>query len=419
VLAVVLATLGVEAVVFPIGLWFFGQLSLGGFLLNVIALPLMTVAQLAGMGVVLLDVAGAGAWTYPVAWLAYAAAGAVDASTHALDVMPWLSRALPRPSVVVVGLYYASLAIAWRGFGWRRVVAGIVAAAAAGQMLYGVPNGAGASRPEQTRLTMLDVGQGESLLVESGSRGLLVDTGGRPFGDGTDIGQTVVVPALWARGRRALDALLVTHADPDHVGGAQAVLDAFDVGQLWLGVDVPRHEPTHALVAAAAREGVPVLRRLRGDSVAFGRTLVRVLHPAAPDWERRRVRNDDSVVLEIVHGDVAMLLLGDVGVEVEREILPRLTPARVRVLKVGHHGSRTSTSTDLVGRWRPDIALVSCGRGNSFGHPAPVVIDRLRAVGAAIARTDEDGQITMTTDGREVVVTTFTGRRFVQRSRDP
>jgi competence protein ComEC len=166
------------------------------------------------------------------------------------------------------------------------------------------------------------------------------------------------------------------HADPDHVGGAPAVLDALDVGQLWLGVDVPRHEPTLALVAVAARGAVPVVRRLRGDAIGFGRTRVRVLHPAAPDWQRRRVRNDDSVVLEIVHGDVAMLLLGDVGEEIEREILPRLSPARVRILKVAHHGSRTSTSMDLVERWRPDIALVSCGRGNSFGHPAPTVIDR-------------------------------------------
>jgi len=140
-----------------------------------------------------------------------------------------------------------------------------------------------------------------------------------------------------------------------------------------------------------------------------------VLHPPAPDWERRRVRNDDSVVLEIVHGDVALLLLGDVGEDVERRILPFLTPARIRILKVAHHGSRTSTSADLVERWRPDVALVSCGRGNSFGHPAPAVLDRLRAVGADIVRTDEDGQITLDTDGREVRVTTFTGRRFVRR----
>ena len=111
------------------------------------------------------------------------------------------------------------------------------------------------------------------------------------------------------------------------------------------------------------------------------------------------MRNDDSIVLEIVYGDVAVLLLGDVGAEVERSILPQLTPARHRILKVGHHGSRTSTSQELLEHWRPQIALISCGRGNTFGHPAPEVLRRLDAIGARIYRTDLDGQITIDSDG--------------------
>jgi competence protein ComEC len=416
ILAVVVATLGVEAVVFPVGAWFFGQLSVAGILLNITALPLMTVAQLAGMGLVAMSGVGGGSVADLLAWTAHAAVWLVDASTRALEVMPWASRLVPRPSVFTLGLYYAALATCWYGSGWRRLIAGAVAVGTASQMVWGVPlSSAEGIPPGHVRLTMLDVGQGESLLVETGAHAVLVDTGGRPFGDGTDIGRSVVAPALWARGRWSLDAMLVTHADPDHIGGATAVIDAFDVGQLWLGVEVPRHEPTRALLAAAAREPSAVVRRFAGDAFMLGLARVQVLHPPAPDWERRRVRNDDSVVLEIVHGDVALLLLGDVGEDVERRILPFLTPARIRILKVAHHGSRTSTSADLVERWRPDVALVSCGRGNSFGHPAPAVLDRLRAVGADIVRTDEDGQITLDTDGREVRVTTFTGRRFVRR----
>ena len=118
-----------------------------------------------------------------------------------------------------------------------------------------------------------------------------------------------------------------------------------------------------------------------------------------PDWERRRVRNDDSVVLEVRYGDVAVLLLGDVGVGIERSIVTQLTPAKHRILKVAHHGSRTSSSRELLESWRPDIAIISCGRGNSFGHPAPDVLQRLESVGATIYRTDLHGQISLETDG--------------------
>src|SRR4029077_5443969 len=133
--------------------------------------------------------------------------------------------------------------------------------------------------------------------------------------------------------------------------------------------------------------------------------------PGVPDWERQRVRNDDSVVLEVLYGDVALLLTGDIGADVERQIVPRLVPAKTRILKVAHHGSRTSTSQALLDAWRPDIALISCGRMNTFGHPAPEVIARLTAIGARIYRTDLDGEITLQTDGQHVVVTTFTGEK--------
>jgi competence protein ComEC len=117
------------------------------------------------------------------------------------------------------------------------------------------------------------------------------------------------------------------------------------------------------------------------------------------------------VVIEAVYGRVAMLLAGDISGSVERAIVPRLTQAPIRILKVAHHGSRTSTSGELLEAWRPQVALVSAGRGNMFGHPAPEVVRRLEAAGATVVRTDQDGQITVTTDGRSLHWRTYTGRR--------
>ena len=122
------------------------------------------------------------------------------------------------------------------------------------------------------------------------------------------------------------------------------------------------------------------------------------------------MRNDDSVVLEVVYGDVAILLTGDISADIERAVVPLLTPARIRILKVAHHGSRTSSSSALLESWRPQIAVISCGRGNRFGHPTPEVLQRLEAIGATILRTDLDGQIELETDGRLVIQRTFVRR---------
>ena len=263
------------------------------------------------------------------------------------------------------------------------------------------------------RLTLFDVGQGEAMLLQPpGAEPVLIDSGGTPFGsDGFDIGARVLAPALWARGVRRLHALLVTHGDPDHLGGARSVLGDFVPAQAWEGIPVLRHAPLQAWIADARARGIPVDGKLAGEQFSLGRARVRVLHPPPADWERPRVRNDDSVVMEVVFGEVAILLTGDISAEIERAILPRLTPARLRILKVAHHGSRTSSSRELLDGWRPQIAVISCGRGNTFGHPATEVLQRLDAIGAQVYRTDLHGQITIETDGTDVSVRTFVGGR--------
>jgi competence protein ComEC len=261
---------------------------------------------------------------------------------------------------------------------------------------------------------MLDVGQGESILLQPPLRqpqraanAVLFDAGGSPFGGGRfDLGGLVLAPALRALGVTRLDNLLLTHGDPDHIGGAIGLLERIEVARLTFGIIVPGHEPTTRLTMHARANRLPVLPARAGQIWRWGEARIRVLHPAEPDWERRRVRNDDSVVVEVVHGEVAVLLTGDVSAEIERDLLPRLTPARTRILKVAHHGSRTSTSPALVEGWRPQLALISCGRGNAFGHPTMEVLARLAAVGAHVYRTDRDGAVTVESNGHEVAVTT-------------
>ncbi|HEX5110085.1 MAG TPA: DNA internalization-related competence protein ComEC/Rec2 [Vicinamibacterales bacterium] len=408
-----LASAAVEVALMPVSAVAFSRITVAGLVLNLAAVPAMALVQSAGLVLVLCD-----HWSVvavPAAWIAtWSATGLVECA-RLVDVAPWLARRVPPPWPVVVIAYYVGLAVVLAPIRRLRLAGGIVMSAAALVMVCGV-SAVGWSRTDANeaslRLTMFDVGQAEAMLLQvPGAGPLLVDAAGAPFGSGLDIGTRVLTPALWAKHVTGVDTLLVTHGDPDHVGGAAAVIEAFTPARLWIGVDVPSHEPTQSLMGRARQAGLVVESLRAGEVRAVGRARLRVLHPPEPDWERPRVRNDDSVVLELLFGDTAFLLTGDISAEVERAILPQLSTARYRILKVAHHGSRTSTSGELLDAWKPQLAIVSCGRGNRFGHPAPEVIARLAAAGVRVVRTDLEGQITIETDGRQVGVTTYAGSR--------
>jgi competence protein ComEC len=402
-LASVVASLAAEIALLPISAQTFSRVTIAGLLLNLLAVPLMGVVQMAGMATVAFD--RIEALALAAAACGHGGASLLVGSARLVEIAPWLTARVAPPGAGLIAVYYGALVAALAG---RRRVVRIAGAAATACAMGAIVTGARAapavSSPDsRLRLTMFDVGQAEALLLQFQGHRLLIDSGGVPFGaGGFDIGARVLAPALWASGVRSLDALLVTHGDPDHLGGAQAMLAAFDPAAFWEGIHVPSHRPMRDLRHAAARSGAQLFERRAGENLSLGPVRIRVLHPPEPDWERQRVRNDDSVVLEVVHGDVAVLLTGDITAAIERSLLPRLTPARTRILKVAHHGSRTSTSRELVDAWRPQVALISAGRGNTFGHPAPDVVRRLEEAGATILRTDRHGQITVDTDGTRV-----------------
>jgi competence protein ComEC len=407
--ASVLSSLAVEAALLPVSAQMFSRVTSAGLVLNLLAVPMTCAIQVAGLVVVAFDQVGSIA--APAGWVAHAGVWALVGSARLVLVAPWLSARVPAPGLMLILAYYLALVVFLVVRRMRLVTASaLLVIAIAIARGVSVPGLAPDRHPGMLRLTMFDVGQGEALLLETPSaRAMLIDAGGAPFGAAIDIGQRVLAPALWARGIGSLDTLLVTHGDPDHIGGAPAIVDDFSPIRVWEGIRVPVHAPSLALAELAARRGAAMIALRSGQDVSLESVRIRVLNPPAPDWERRRVRNDDSVVLEVRYHDVAMLLTGDIGADVERALIPSLTPARVRVLKVAHHGSRTSTSQALLDAWPPSVALISCGRGNRFGHPATEVVQRLEAAGATVMRTDRDGQITIETDGQDIHSRTYVG----------
>ncbi|NNM07055.1 MAG: MBL fold metallo-hydrolase, partial [Gemmatimonadetes bacterium] len=247
----------------------------------------------------------------------------------------------------------------------------------------------------EIEVVVLDVGQGDATLLRSpAGRWIMVDTG--PKTRSFDAGERTILPFLRRRGVKRLDLMILTHPDMDHVGGAAAVLQGFPVaGVLDPGVPAGTEAFLSALGSASDR-GLPWHVAQVGDSIHLDGVAVRVLAPENPDGGHGgEGANASSLVLEVRYGEFSMLLTGDAPAEEEIRFLPRLLSARIHVLKVGHHGSATSTSTELVDRTDPGVALISAGRRNRFGHPHPEVLARLSEAGARIFRTDIHGTVTV------------------------
>jgi competence protein ComEC len=406
-----LSSVVAEVALLPVGAAWFSRVTVAGLLLNFAAIPLMAVVQLAGMAGVVATVIAPPLAPGP-GWVAHHAATWLVTSSRLVDVMPILAWRVAPPSVIVVAAYYAAIGMAWVLSTMRPVPARVAIAVTlgAGVWIVAEPWTWVAARGDgRLHVTFIDVGQGDATLVRfPRGRTLLVDAGGLP-GASFDVGDRVVAPVLRHAGVRRLDIAAMTHAHPDHAGGLAAVAAEFRPRELWDGVPVPRAELRTALRTSAQAIGARWTTLQAGDTAEIDGVRVIVRHPPPPGWERQDVRNDDSLVIELAWGDASIVLAGDIGREVEGAIAGSFAPARLRVMTAPHHGSLTSSSPSFIDALAPRVVVASAGRGNTFGHPAPDVLARYERAGARVFRTDRDGAITVETDGRSLVVRTFTG----------
>jgi competence protein ComEC len=245
--------------------------------------------------------------------------------------------------------------------------------------------------PDGLRVTFLDVGQGDSALLEAPGGAVLVDEG-PPEAD--------VAGQLRAMGVRALAAIVLTHPQRDHIGGAAAVLDRLSVGQVEdPGIEAPSADHD-AAVAAARRHRVPVEIVHEGDAFRIGRLRIRILWPDEPGLPSEDP-NQHAVVILASYGTTDVLLTADAESDVTRRL--RIPP--VEVLKVAHHGSEDTGLPELLRTLRPRLAVISVGQGNDYGHPRPETLDALRAFpGLETLRTDQNGRIVVESDGRTITV---------------
>ena len=264
--------------------------------------------------------------------------------------------------------------------------------------------------------TVLDVGQGDSLFVVSPmGKTLLIDGGGAYGGfpgheqaQGSDPGEEAVSPYLWSRGFKKIDVVALTHGHQDHLGGLSAILENFRIGRLWIGREV--NNPGLARLEALARErNIPVEYETRGKRFSLDEVQGEFLWPESSTADAAATaKNNDSLVLRLKYRNRTLLLPGDAEKQAEHAMLnENSADLHADVLKVGHHGSKNSTTQEFLDAVTPAIAIISAGEDNPYGHPSPELLERLEASGARVLRTDRDGAVHIVTDGDRLAISCF------------
>jgi competence protein ComEC len=377
----------------PVVAWHFERISLVGIPATLASTPLVVVALPGALASLVADALHPAAGRFLAGGVGLLL-GVLERVTRVAAAPEWASLWVPRTWVPVgfLAAWAGGALLTPRG-GGARVRRGVGSVAAlAGLVVW--PALLGLQGRGTVELVAIDVGQGDALALRTPrGRWVLVDAG--PPRDG-DAGGHPVVRALRRAGVTRLEVLVLTHPDLDHIGGAAAVLEAFPVGRVVdPGLAAGKEAYVEVLEAAVAR-GVPWQAVREGDRLDLDGVELLILSPPSQGTaEGDTESNAASVVVAVRYGAFDALLTGDAPVAVERAILQGVSPS-LEVLKVGHHGSGTSTDSLLLAHAHPRWALLSVGRGNRYGHPSPEVLARLRKSGVEIHRTDREGTLSIT-----------------------
>ncbi|HEX3253816.1 MAG TPA: DNA internalization-related competence protein ComEC/Rec2 [Pyrinomonadaceae bacterium] len=414
----VLVSASVQLVLLPLMIVYFHRLSLASLVLNIVVgvlLAVLMAVALAGLLIAKVSLA----ISSPLFKLA-------DAITwlmvHSVDPFSALNFRLPEytgSAAWLYALYYLPLLLLVVALShWRPLALSkqrrcrlhrFVLPAAALQMLLTVllilhPLSSGRAGAA-LHIDFLDVGQGDAALITMpDGTTLLVDGGGNIMDSARRIGETVVSEYLWWRGLDHVDYVLVTHADADHIDGLNDVLKNFAVRGALIA-RAPANDPEFAKFSETLKQtNTHAVKLQAGDVIHFGEVELSVLWPPAGS---ETSANNDSIVLRVKFGQRSILLTGDIEKQAEKSLLDSGQSLRADIVKIPHHGSKSSSTEEFVRTVAPEFAIISVGRHSMFGHPHKEVVQRWQANGATVLTTGECGTITITTDGKDLRLNKF------------
>lgn len=418
-----LGSLSVQITTLPVVLWFYGEVSVAGVFLNLVVLPTVGVVLASGVGTVILGCA----WT--AAGIACALPGRgllflyeqLCILTAKLPFCTWIGG---QPALWQAAVYYVLLGLGlwladrvWMAHRAHRAhrVRGkreggscalcrgiVILTAAAGVLLLGYRSHG------ELKITCLDVGQGDGIVLETPQGGHFLIDGGSS--NKSALGQYQLLPYLKSQGISYLDAILISHTDEDHISGVKELLGfmadgltTIRAGYLLLPGWSEQPEAWQELASLAKKAGVKVKSANAGDALRSGDVKLALLAPE--EGRTGSDVNEDGMVVQVQYGGFKGLFTGDIGEESEKALLDKFED--VDFLKVGHHGSKNSSCDDFLDRIKPKISVISCSATNTYGHPSPDAVERLVAVGSRVEYTMKSGAVSVVSDGERMWVERF------------
>lgn len=428
--------IALQLVTLPVMLKFFGEVSIAGFILNLLVLPSVGVVLTGGMAALLL-----GILSIPAAKLVILPARVLLLFYEYLCSLAgrsgWSTWIGGEPEIWQIVVYYGFLIIVlfmgqyikeqlrkkkavceetelaeeraeagcWKLYAIR-ITAGIFLAV--GILILGFhPAGS-------LKVICLDVGQGDGILVETPEdHHFLIDGGSSSQ---SELGRYCLLPALKSQGISWLDGIFISHTDQDHINGVKELLEymgkgltTIRAGYLILPAWAERPDAWRELAEAAKTAGVKVMTAGKGDELPCGKVSFSVLWPEKNATGKDV--NEEAMVMELSFGDFQMLFTGDIGADTEKKLLAAGGLEDVDCLKVGHHGSRYSTTEAFLEKIKPEVAIISCSLTNTYGHPSPETVERLKEAGSQVEYTMKNGAITVETDGKKLKIGRFRKNR--------
>lgn len=401
VITAISVTLSANIIIIPMMLLNFNTLSFSFIISNLLAGPLLGVIVILAF-ILLFASLLLGSLLKPLFSVLNLLINMLIKIAHICANLPFSKVYMPTPNILLVIIFYLCLAVKIYGYKKEKYINIILVIIIVFNFFFPILN----SKVQDLEINFIDVGQGDSTLIRVNDKSILIDGGGSAFESKSDVGEMTLLPYLLDRGLISIDYVIVSHFDADHYKGLIYVVENLKIKNIVISTLGQESNDFNEFIALVRKKNINILEVNMGDILKIGKAKMEVLYPNKEPINDN-VKNNNALVFKFIWNDFSILFTGDIEEVAEEKILSiyknNLEKLQSTVLKVAHHGSKTSSTNSFLEAVNPQIALIGVGKNNKFGHPNQGVIDRLNNLNCKIYRTDEMGEISISVNKKHKI----------------